>query len=248
MPILSLGILGTFASAALIAVAAHVLFDLSWITSGLLGAALAPTDPAVTFSVLGGREIRGRTGTILKGESGANDPVGIALMIGMIELATSDHGSFWTVVEEFVVEMAGGVAVGVAGAALLLPLMRRVPLPSPALYPLRVVAAAGVIYGAATLVHGSGFLAVFVAGILIGDRPVPHRREIDGVPRLARQPRGDRDVRRARPHDRPDASCSTRTPGSRGSCSRRCSHSRSARSSSARCSSPSGSTGASGCS
>ena len=57
--------------------------------------------------------------------------------------------------------------------------MRRVPLPSPALYPLRVVAAAGVIYGAATLVHGSGFLAVFVAGILIGDRPVPHRREID---------------------------------------------------------------------
>ena len=95
MPILSLGVLGTFASAALIAAAAHVLFDLSWITSGLLGAALAPTDPAVTFSVLGGREIRGRTGTILKGESGANDPVGIALMIGMIELATSDDGSFW---------------------------------------------------------------------------------------------------------------------------------------------------------
>ena len=179
VPILSLGVLGTFASAALIAAAAHVLFDLSWITSGLLGAALAPTDPAVTFSVLGGREIRGRTGTILKGESGANDPVGIALMIGMIELATSDHGSFWSVVEEFAVEMAGGVAVGAAGAALLLPLMRRVPLPSPALYPLRVVAAAGVIYGAATLVHGSGFLAVFVAGILIGDRPVPHRREID---------------------------------------------------------------------
>jgi cell volume regulation protein A len=54
-----------------------------------------------------------------------------------------------------------------------------VTLPSPALYPLRVVAAAGVVYGAATLVHGSGFLAVFVAGILIGDRPVPHRREID---------------------------------------------------------------------
>jgi potassium/hydrogen antiporter len=178
-PILSPGVLGTFASAGLIALAAHVLFDLSWITSGLLGAALAPTDPAVTFSVLGGREIRGRTGTILKGESGANDPVGIALMIGMIELATADHGSFGTVVEEFAVEMAGGIAVGAAGAALLLPLTRRVVLPSPALYPLRMLAAAGVIYGAATLVHGSGFLAVFVAGILIGDRPQPHRREVD---------------------------------------------------------------------
>ena len=179
VPILSLGVPGTFASAGLIALAAHFLFDLSWITSGLLGAALAPTDPAVTFSVLGGREIGGRTGTILKGESGANDPVGIALMIGMIELATSDDGSFWTVVWEFAVEMAGGVAVGVAGAALLLPLMRRVSLPSPALYPLRMLAAAGVIYGAATLVHGSGFLAVFVAGILLGDRPLPHRREVD---------------------------------------------------------------------
>lgn len=180
VPILSLGVLGTFASAGLIAVAAHVLFDLSWITSGLLGAALAPTDPAVTFSVLGGREIRGRTGTILKGESGANDPVGIALMIGMIELATSDDGSFWTVVEEFSIEMAGGIAVGALGAALLLPVMRRVPLPSPALYPLRMLAAAGVVYGAATLVHGSGFLAVFVAGILLGDRPIPHRSEVDG--------------------------------------------------------------------
>jgi potassium/hydrogen antiporter len=179
VPILSLGVLGTFASAGLIAVAAHTVFDLSWITSGLLGAALAPTDPAVTFSVLGGREIRGRTGTILKGESGTNDPVGIALMIGMIELATSNDGSFWTVVREFAVEMVGGVAVGAVGAALLLPLMRRAPLPSPALYPLRMVAAAGVIYGAATLVHGSGFLAVFVAGILIGDRPLPHRQEVD---------------------------------------------------------------------
>ena len=180
VPILSLGVLGTFATAGLIALAAHSLLGLSWTTSGLLGAALAPTDPAVTFSVLGGREIVGRTGTILKGESGANDPVGIALMIGMIELATSDDGSFWTVVSEFAVEMVGGVAVGAAGAFLLLPLLRGIRLPSPALYPLRMLAAAGLIYGVATLVHGSGFLAVFVAGILLGDRPLPHRAEVDG--------------------------------------------------------------------
>jgi cell volume regulation protein A len=180
VPILSLGVLATFACAGLIAVVAHGLLDLSWITSGLLGAALAPTDPAVTFSVLGGREIGGRTGTILKGESGANDPVGIALMIGMIELATSDDGSFWTVVREFGIEMAGGTSVGVAGALVLGPLLRRISLPSPALYPLWLLAAAGVVYGAATIVHGSGFLAVFVAGILIGDQRLPRRSEIDG--------------------------------------------------------------------
>ncbi|MBA2296559.1 MAG: cation:proton antiporter [Actinobacteria bacterium] len=180
VPILSLGVLGTFATAGLVAVAAHVLLDFSWITSGLLGAALAPTDPAVTFSVLAGREIRGRTGTILQGESGANDPAGIALMIGMIELATSDDGTFWTVVEEFAIEMIGGAVVGIAGAAALLPLMRRVSLPEPTLYPLRVLAAAGVIYGVATAVHGSGFLAVFVAGILIGDAAAPRKGEIEG--------------------------------------------------------------------
>src|ERR671912_308751 len=125
VPILSLGVLGTFATARLIAAAAHFLFDLSWITSGLIGAALAPTDPAVTFSVLGGREIIGRTGTILKGESGANDPVGIALMIGLIELATREDGTFWTVVKEFSIEMAGGAVIGAVGAVGLITMTRR---------------------------------------------------------------------------------------------------------------------------
>ena len=180
VPIVSLGVLGTFATCGLIAIAAHYLLDFSWITSGLIGAALAPTDPAVTFSVLSGREVEGRTGTILAGESGANDPAGIALMIGMIELATSEDGTFMGVIEEFAIEMVAGAAVGVAGAAVLLPLMRRVSLPQAALYPLRVLAAAALIYGLATLVHGSGFLAVFVAGVLIGDAPAPRKTEITG--------------------------------------------------------------------
>ncbi|MBM2822331.1 MAG: potassium/proton antiporter, partial [Thermoleophilia bacterium] len=178
-PILALGVLGTFATAGLVALAAHYLLDFSWIASGLIGAAIAPTDPAVTFSVLGGREIRGRAGTILEGEAGTNDPVGIALMIGMIELATEDGGSFSIVVEEFVVEMLVGLAVGVAGALLLLPAMRRIHLTSPALYPIRVLAGAGVIYGIASVVHGSGFLAVFVAGVLLGDVAAPRKGEIE---------------------------------------------------------------------
>lgn len=178
-PIVSLGILGTFATAGAMTVAAHYLFDFDWTTAGLLGAALAPTDPAVTFSVLGKREIVGRTGTILEGESGTNDPVGIALMIGMVEFATRDDGSFWTVVSEFSVEMGIGLAAGVAGGALLLPVLRRLSLPSEGLYPLRTLAAAGLIYGIATIAHGSGFLAVFVAGILIGDARAPFKAEIE---------------------------------------------------------------------
>ena len=180
MPILSLGVLGTFATAGLVAVAAHGLLDLSWTTAGLLGAAIAPTDPAVVFSVLGGREIQGRTGTILEGESGANDPVGIALMIGMIEFATSDDGSLWGVAGEFALELAVGVAVGIVGWWLLLPLVRRVSLAEPALHPLRVLAAAGAIYGVAAALHGSGFVAVFVAGILLGDEGLPRKDEVEG--------------------------------------------------------------------
>ena len=178
-PILALGTLGTFATAGLVALAAHYVLGLDWIVAGLIGAAIAPTDPAVTFSVLGGREIRGRSGTILEGEAGTNDPVGIALMIGMIELATEEDAGFGVVVEEFVLEMAIGLGVGVAGALLLLPVMRGVRLPAPALYPLRVLAGAGVIYGLASVAHGSGFLAVFVAGVILGDIAAPRKGEIE---------------------------------------------------------------------
>ncbi len=178
-PIAVLGVLGTFATAGVIAVFAHAFFDFGWTTAGILGAALAPTDPAVMFSVLGRREIHGRTGTILEGESGANDPVGIALMIGMIELATHADATFWVVVREFAVEMAVGLAIGVVAGLLLLPLIRRAALPSQALYPLLTLAAAGVIYGVAAVAHGSGFLAVFVAGLLIGDSRTPYKLEIE---------------------------------------------------------------------
>jgi cell volume regulation protein A len=179
IPITVLGVFGTFTTAALLALVGHYLFDFSWTGAGMLGAALAPTDPAVMFSVLGRHEVSGRTGTILEGESGVNDPVGIALMIGMIELATHADATFWVVVREFLLEMSIGLVVGVAGAWLILQSLRRIHLANPALYPLRSLAAAGVIYGVAAVAHGSGFLAVFVAGLLIGDAEYPGRRDVE---------------------------------------------------------------------
>jgi cell volume regulation protein A len=178
LEIVSLGVVGTFATAGLMAMAAHWLFSFSWIAAGILGAALAPTDPAVTFSVLGNREIGGRTGTILEGESGVNDPVGIALMVGMLELARHHDASFAIVLREFSLEMAIGLAIGLAAAALLLPLLQR-PLPNEGLYPLRTLAAACTIYGVAAVAHGSGFLAVFVAGLIVGDARAPYKVEIE---------------------------------------------------------------------
>ena len=179
IPIASLGVVGTFATAGVMTVAARYLFGFDWTTAGILGAALAPTDPAVMFSVLGKREIRGHTATILEGESGVNDPVGIALMIGMLEFATHANATFWVVIREFAIQMTVGLAIGVMGAFLLIAAIRRVDLPNPALFPLRTLAAAGVIYGLAAVAHGSGFLAVFVAGIIVGSVDLPEKRNVE---------------------------------------------------------------------
>jgi cell volume regulation protein A len=167
-----IGVVGTFATTGGIALVVHYLFHLDWLSAFLIGTALAPTDPATVFSVLGRREIAGRSGVLLEGEAGANDPVGIALMASL--LAAGTNGA-----EEFLRQMLVGGALGVAAGVALAKLMRRVTLPSGALYPLFTLAAAGIIYGATTVLHGSGFLAVFVAGIMVGDVRAPYKAEIE---------------------------------------------------------------------
>jgi potassium/hydrogen antiporter len=174
------GVAGTFVTAAALAAIAHALFGLDWRAALLLGTALAPTDPAAVFSVLGRREVTGRSGTILEGEAGVNDPVGIALMAGLLTtgqtVGPADAGG---IAGTFLLQLAVGAVVGVAGGRLLVAFMRRLPLPSEGLYPLRVLASALLIYGAATIAHGSGFLAVFVAGIVAGDARAPYKGEIE---------------------------------------------------------------------
>jgi cell volume regulation protein A len=168
MPVAALGTVGTFATAGLVALFAHWALGLDWIMCGLLGAAIAPTDPAVMFSVLGKRAIGGRVKALLEGESGANDPVGIALMLGMIELATKPHSTFWIVVETFALQMSVGLAVGILGGLVERRLLRKLVLPTTGRHAVATLALAGLVYGAATIAHGSGFLAVFVAGLIVG--------------------------------------------------------------------------------
>jgi potassium/hydrogen antiporter len=180
-PVLTVGVLGTLLTAVAVAGLAHVVFGLSWTLSLLLGTALAPTDPAVVFSVLGNREVGGRAGVILEGESGANDPVGIALLLALLATGGAlDAGALGSVATTFALQMAVGAVVGVGGGLLLLAAMRRIALPGAGRYPLRTLAGALTIYGLATVAHGSGFLAVFVAGILLGDEAAPYKREIEG--------------------------------------------------------------------
>jgi cell volume regulation protein A len=177
-PILSVGVVGTALTAAGAALVLHYACGVSWFPAVLVATAIAPTDPAVVFSVLGKREIRGRSSTILEGESGANDPVGISLMSSLIAAGGLSAAGFASVGTQFALQMAIGLAVGVVGGRALLVFMRRVALPSEGLYPLRTLASILMLYGIATLAHGSGFLAVFVAGIVIGDARAPYKPEI----------------------------------------------------------------------
>ncbi len=174
-----LGVAGTFVTAGVLAVLAHALFDFGWRAALLVGTALAPTDPAVVFSVLGRREVVGRTGTLLEGESGANDPVGIALMLAILGTSGVGWGAVTHGATEFVVQMVLGIAFGIAGGLGLRWLLQHLPLPNEALYPLRTVAFALLVYGVTTLAHGSGFLAVLLTGILVGDTRAPYKREIE---------------------------------------------------------------------
>lgn len=178
-PIALAGVVGTFATAAAGAALLHWAFGLSWFVALLVATAVAPTDPAVVFSVLGNREISGRSGTILEGESGANDPVGIALMSALLAAGSLSWAAAGDVAVEFVLQMAIGAAVGLAGGLVLLWFMRRISLPSEGLYPIRTLACAAALFGLAAVAHGSGFLAVFLAGIFVGDERAPYKREIE---------------------------------------------------------------------
>ena len=166
--VVTLGFGATILTAGVMALAAHALFGFGWATSAVLGVALAPTDPAVVFSVIGEGRLAERPKTILEAESGANDPIAIALMIGV--LAAIDGGSWLpTVTTTLARQLAIGLVVGVAGAWMTRKPLKHLTEPRETLQPIVALSAAGLIFGTATAIHGSGFLAVFVAGLLLGD-------------------------------------------------------------------------------
>jgi cell volume regulation protein A len=180
-PIVTLGIVGTGVTTALIALVSHSVFGLDWKFSLVLGAALAPTDPAVVFAVLAGKELQGRTSAVLEGESGFNDPAGIALLLGFVQLATHEHASIAAMFGNFALEMGVGCVFGILGGIALQRLLRA-GAPDDEhgpQRPLRSLAAILALYGVTTVAHGSGFLAVLIAGIVAGDAISAQGQEVE---------------------------------------------------------------------
>ncbi|RYB93864.1 potassium/proton antiporter [Nocardioides oleivorans] len=171
---LSLATLGVAVSVAVVAVGTHYLLGLPWELAILLGAICSPTDAAAVFSVLRALPLPKRLTGALEAESGLNDAPTVVL-VGIISTgAAAESGVLETaglIVFELIAGALIGVACGVAGAWV----MRRAALPSSGLYPLAVLCLAFTAYGAAAAVHASGFAAIYVAALILGNSELPHR-------------------------------------------------------------------------
>ncbi|HEY3954544.1 MAG TPA: potassium/proton antiporter [Streptosporangiaceae bacterium] len=169
---LTLATVGVAVSIAVAAVCMHWLLGFSWREALLLGAILAPTDAAAVFSVLRRLPLPPTLSGMLEGESGLNDPPAV---LAVTLLSQHGHGaSPALIIGEFAWELAAGAAIGVAAALIGMLFLRRVALPASGLYPVAVLALIVVSYGAATLSHASGFLAVYVSAVVLGNAKLPH--------------------------------------------------------------------------
>lgn len=169
---LSLATVGSAVSIAVVATATHWLLGTDWRLATLLGAALAPTDAAAVFSVMRRLPLRPRLGGILEAESGFNDAPVVLLVFALS--ARTTHGPL-VMAAQLVFKLAAGVAIGLLVAWLGAYALRRVALPASGLYPIAVLSLAVGAYGAAETAHASGFIATYVAGLVLGNSSLPHR-------------------------------------------------------------------------
>ncbi len=177
-PALSLSTLGVVVTMGVMGGAAWLLTPLGPLQSLLLGAVLAPTDAAATFSVLKGRGIPARLRGVLETESGTNDPVGLYLTVALTTILVSGQANGLTLVGGIVVQLALGGILGYVWGLALVWLLNHIKLDSSGLYPLLALAGGLLAYSATNLVGGNGFLAVYLMGLVVGNRRVPHRQNL----------------------------------------------------------------------
>jgi potassium/hydrogen antiporter len=187
---LGLATVGVVLTAAGVAGTAHLL-GFSWPVALVIGSVVSSTDAAAVFSVLRGSGMRleARTAATLEVESGLNDPVAVLLTIAATDVALGRHTALWDVTLGCLVSLAVGTVAGIACGWGGLALLRRVRLPATGMYPVLTVAIGFAAFGIATLLRGSGFLAVYLAAIVVGAGSLPYRASVrvvhDGLAWLA---------------------------------------------------------------
>ncbi|SDQ66194.1 potassium/proton antiporter [Quadrisphaera sp. DSM 44207] len=172
---------GSAVSVLVVAAATHWLLGTPWTLALLLGAVVASTDAAAVFSVLRRLPLPPRLTGLLEAESGVNDaPVVIAVVALSEALAGEPQHPWWALGLLALVELAGGAALGGLVGWLGVRLVRWMALPSSGLYPVAVLALCALAYGAGTQLHLSGFIAVYLAALVLGNADLPHRQAVRG--------------------------------------------------------------------
>lgn len=177
---LALSSVGVLLSAALVSVAVRYLLSMSWTESLLLGAIVSATDAAAVFGILRtrGGALRGRSQPLLEFESGSNDPMAVFLTVGIVTLLTHSADGWSGLAPLFAKQAVLGAAFGYAGGVILPWAINRVSLSFEGLYPVLTVAAVPLLYSATAMSGGSGFLAVYMAALMLGQREFIHKKSL----------------------------------------------------------------------
>lgn len=178
VPAALLSTVGVAVTALLTGVAAYLLFDLTWLQAVLLGAVVSSTDAAAVFATLRFTSIRRRLARTLEAESGVNDPMAIALTIGLIEWIHEPEFGFPELLVLVAEELGLGLLVGVGLGAVALWAFARLPPSIGGFAPVASVAAGSLAFGAAEAIGGSGFLSVYLVGLAVGSTPSRYRRQL----------------------------------------------------------------------
>ncbi len=174
----SLATLGVFITAITIGLFAFFVLKFSLLAGLLLGAVVSSTDAAAVFSVLRSKKIslRGKLKPLLELESGSNDPMAVFLTIGIIQLMTNPANSFGSIAFLFVVQMGLGVVFGLGFGKAMVLILNRLKSYYEGVYPVLSLALAALTYGATAVAGGSGFLAVYIAGLMAGNSEFVYKK------------------------------------------------------------------------
>ena len=176
----SLATVGVLLTALAVGVFAVVVLDMTLLNGLLLGAVISSTDAAAVFSVLRSRNVSlgGRLRPLLELESGSNDPMAVFLTVGLIQLLVNPQASAGSIALLFVVQMGLGGMLGLVLGKAMVYVLNRLNLPYEGIYPVFTIAFAALVYGVTASIGGSGFLAVYIAGIVAGNADFIRKRSL----------------------------------------------------------------------